>query len=524
MYVNLDSKKTNFVVVGGGTAGWITALLMRHLYPSINITLIESQEIGILGAGEGTVPQFVDVLEVLGISVSDLINHADATIKSGIKLVNWNGRGKNDIIFSNFVDSPLTDYVDMTRIQFSQIAMVILERISQGETVDDVVFNAKVCNANKVKFKFNKTDRLRDPVYHFNKLGSISVHFNAAKLANYLKTVGVTRNIKLVDGIIEKINEDKNGYITSFTLKDGTEVPSDFVFDCSGFHRLIIGKHYKCKWNSFKDYLPVNKAVPFFLPIDENKPIPPYTEAIAMKYGWMWKIPVRGRYGCGYVFDDRLIDAEQAKQEIREEVGNVDMPRVIGFEPGYYDTPWIKNCIAIGLSSGFVEPLEATSVHIAVITASLFTTYNNGAVLRCEKTISRFNKIMQEYNNDVLNYLQFHYLGKRTDTVFWKDFTKRNKLTPLIEKIIQGGKDPMHLLERDLITSSLYPLNLILELCTGLRFFDKEIAADHFRALYTGSRKAKYDYAISNLKEIQDKTVNSLIDHKDFLDYILKNK
>ena len=526
MYMDLDSNKSKFVIAGVGTAGYITALMLRSFYPNISITLIESQEIGILGAGEGTVPQVIDILDSIGVPVSDLIKYADATIKNGVKLVNWNGRGSIDTFYSSFLDAESVDYIDKTRLYYSLMPMAGVEAIAKGENISELLFSVKASKKNKVRMlKNTKNQPMMDPLKHFYILGPYSVHFNAMKLAKHLKNVALTKNITVIDGIIDKINDDKDGYITSFDLKDGTNIPCDFVFDSTGFSRLILGKHLKTKWISCQENLPVNRAMPFFMPLDPNKGIPPYTEALAMKYGWMWKIPTRERFGCGYVYDSRLVSDEDAKKEVDEITGvNTEVPKMFSFDPGYFEKFWVKNCIATGLASQFFEPLEATAIHIAALSVLVTMVHNRGMTVRDEDSIARYNKIMNDYNIDTVNFLQFHYLGKRTDTVFWKDFRTNNKLTDFIQKLETSNRDVTQLIERGFNESSLYPMGLYIEIGSGIRYWNKERAIEYFNSLNTGLRKKRYAEIKPTIIPDQERLLTSCIDHREFLDYVLANK
>ena len=363
------------VVVGGGTAGWLTALSMNKFMPYSEVIVIASSELGILGAGEGTTPHFMDLLKDLDIPESALFEHAKATVKNGINFTNWNGDGK--------------DY------------------------------------------------------YHPFWEGQYALHFDANLLAKYLQTVGLERGIKLVDDIVTDINEDKNGYIKSLTLKSGDQIETDFVMDCSGLRRLIIGNHYKSTWNSYTKHLPAKRAMPFFIDHDD-KDLPDYTGAIAMKAGWVWKIPVQGRYGCGYVFDSNFITDEQAKAEVEEMLGHeVTIPRFFNFEAGSYDKTWIKNCIAIGLSAGFTEPMEATSIWIQVKSLQLLKEYMRTRIRDGETVIENYNNIVRNFNNDLMIFIHLHYLTKRDDSEFWTTFKERNQTPEFILRLRDMNKDTM---------------------------------------------------------------------------------
>jgi tryptophan 7-halogenase len=360
----MPDENFKFVIVGGGTAGWLTALYIRKYWPKTDVTVIASSDIGILGAGEGTVPSFIDFLKDVDIPVEDIIQTAKGTVKRGIKFTNW--CGKNDQYIHSF----------------------------------------EVLGADKY-----------------------ALHFDASLLATHLESVALTRNIKLINDEVVSINAIDD-HIHSIDLKSLPTVDADFVFDCSGFRRLIIGEFYQSPWQSYSNTMPAKRAIPFFLP-NNNVDLPEYTEAVAMRAGWIWKIPVQHRYGCGYVFDSNKISDEEAKQEIRDYLGHDFVsPKTFNFEAGTYKFPWIGNCLAVGLSAGFVEPLEATSIHMQIITLNLFKQVF-GSVLGSYK----LNNDLKELNEDILSFLYLHYLTGRNDTEFWSKFSE-NKMPEKVNNLL----------------------------------------------------------------------------------------
>jgi len=367
MAFSMPHENFKFVIVGGGTAGWLTALYVKKNWPNSSVTVIASTEIGILGAGEGTVPSFIDFLEEVDIPVEDIIKNARGTIKRGILFTNWCG------------------------------------------TQDQYIHNFDMLGRDKY-----------------------ALHFDASLLAKYFESVALTRDIKLIDDEVVDIHAT-DSTITSIHLKSAGPVTADFVFDCSGFGRLIIGKFYKSPWQSYSNTMPVKRAIPFFLPND-NISLPEYTEAIAMRAGWIWKIPVQGRYGCGYVFDSNQITDDQAREEIREYLGHdFTSPRIFDFEAGAYKFPWIGNCLAVGLSAGFIEPLEATSIHMQLVTLKIFKQTFGSAM-----GSYKLNSDLHELNSDVVSFLYLHYMTDRNDTDFWKKFTK-NTMPRKIENLLAAG-------------------------------------------------------------------------------------
>ena len=347
-----------YVIVGGGTAGWLTALFVKEKFPYSDVTVIASSEIGILGAGEGTTPPFINFLAKIKINPDEIISNCLGTVKTGIKFTNWCGDTKH--YYHNFLSD--------------------------------------------------------------TRQGDSALHFDANLLAKYLQTVGIERGIKLVDDEVTDVCTDSNNNITGLMLKDKTSIDLDFVFDCSGFRRLIIGKHYNAKWASYKKILPVDRAMPFFLQND-NTNLPVYTEAIALRHGWMWKIPVQGRYGCGYVFDSGRATDSEIKEEIEEHLGHeIVSPRMFSFDAGCFEDTWINNCVAIGLSSGFSEPLEATSIWVQITSLTFLLKNINGIISIDAGAKRRYNDAVKTMNSEIAKFLHFHYLTNRQDSDFWRSF------------------------------------------------------------------------------------------------------
>ena len=399
----------NVVVVGGGTAGWLTALYAQRLFVGSSITVVASSEIGILGAGEGTTVDFIRFLNALDIDVADIIKYANGTVKSGIKFTNWNGDGKS--YFHPFLDRKYIDDVNMYR-----------DEIYEGNTLDQVQFTSVSAQLKKVLYK----------EHGMEKVCSDALHFDANLLAKFLESVGISRGINVIDDEVDEII----GNITSLKFKSGKSISTDFVFDCTGFKRLIIGNFYNSPWHSYKESLPVNRAMPFFI-TNTGEELPPYTEATAMKHGWMWKIPTRGRYGCGYVFDSSYATDEEIKAEVEEYLGHtISSPRMFSFNAGCFEKIWINNCIAVGLSSGFTEPLEATSIWVTIQTLELIKLKIDG-VYGNQQAINDFNGTIRNMNEEIVNFLHFHYLTKRTDSEFWKAFRHKNKTPQLVKNLME---------------------------------------------------------------------------------------
>ena len=408
----MDTTANKILVMGGGTAGWLTALYLTKTFPQHHITLMESKTIGIIGAGEGSTPHLTSFLRMLDVDIEELLRETKGTIKQGISFENWNGDGEK--YFHPF--DVLNEYNEFS-----------IDNIFSTDCYD---YYLKHLIHRKMPLKdhnYSSIQSYRNVVDTQNI--NHSMHFDAHLLAEYLKKI--TKVDKHIYDEIKDIKHDEHGNIISIN-----NVECDFVFDCTGFRRELIGKVYNRKWKSYKNHLPIKKAIPFFLPPD-NKP---YTQAIAMKYGWAWKIPLQHRYGAGYIFDSDYITEEQAFAEAKEMFPEIEYIRTIDIDAGRFEETWTKNCIAVGLSSGFTEPLEATSIWMATEQLLTLEHFVDVMFTNDEITKQEYNKLIANNNDLVMEFLHFHYMTKREDTPFWKEFRDKNYLPDFQYKLEQIKK------------------------------------------------------------------------------------
>jgi tryptophan halogenase len=497
--------------VGGGSAGWITALVVKKMHPNLNITLIESEDIGILGAGEGTTPQLTSLLKVLDIPLQDIIKNCDGTIKNGIKFTNWNNDG--DFFHHTFI--PVQDAsigYEARMSPFQLIHPLFIANLLDNKTCKDSDFMGQISEYNKVPFIYKQTNAKSLDDYYV--LSEHAIHFNAFKFANRLKEIGLERDIKLIEGTVSNIVLDQNENIKTITLKNNIDINCDFVFDCTGFHRLIIGKTYNAKWKSYQDFLPCNAAVPFFVERDEE--IPPYTEAIAMKYGWMWKIPLQSRFGCGYVYDSSLISESDAIAEIEEFLGYEPVyPRKdkggFKFSAGCYEEPWIKNCIAMGLASNFLEPLEATSISATIIALRRLMGNPEWLSDNVENIRKEFNRGVVEMNNSFADFVYMHYLGDRKDTEFWQKFSYEKASDILKQKLLLWQERLPNKFDGD----AYWTFESFFTVASGLNLINKNITENYL------NNTDKYRDGVNNYNKflnVQKERMKNCISHNKFLE------
>lgn len=435
----------NIVIVGGGTAGWLTALSARKRYPKEQITLIESTEVGILGAGEGSVPDLISILNFLNIKIADLIKETGATIKNGIRFRNWANDGSEYFhSFKKNEDIEINKSLKLFDIEKNFSDIPIDEIIAMAQNKRDISKIDAIAIANNNVPFVQKENSSKPKFKDFDMYNRFSIHFDARLFAKFLSNIGLSRGIKLLDAKVLSLETDAEDNIIRIHTDKAGAINSDFVFDCSGFFRLITGKHYKAKWISFSKHLPAKKAIPFFLDIDKEN-IEPYTDSIAMNYGWMWKIPLQHRYGCGYVFDSDFITEEEAKQEVESYLGQkIISPKTFSFDPGHYEKIWNKNTIAVGLSSGFVEPLEATSIMQQIHSLKFIFSPTKDIFEMNEAHIKLVNDRYTQDCEEVLNVIYLHYMTDKTNNDFWKNFTINNEIPESLKSDISDVNNYIH--------------------------------------------------------------------------------
>lgn len=461
-------KNKEIVILGGGTAGYFTALHLRKNFPNFLITLIESKEIGIIGVGEATTPNVVDFLYSINIDPIHLIKNINGTIKNGISFENWNGDNKK--YFHGF--SPKNEL-----LQFS------LSPIFQHTCYD---YYLKTLIKNKLNFNEytyaaalsykNKID--------LNNL-RYALHFDANALADYLRPIAIERKIKIIDGKLKNIQVNKKDFITSIILENNKKINCDFIFDCTGFSKILIGNYFKQKWISYKKNLPMNKAILFPRAYKKNESIFPYTKSIALKNGWMFQIPLQHRIGRGYLFDDNYINEEKAIKEAEEVLKEkIEVKKIIKFEAGRFENIWVKNCMAIGLSSSFIEPLESTSIFLTVGQLTTLNHFFNDLFNDNEKSKKLFNEIIGKNMDDTLGFVYLHYITHRKDSDFWKNFHKNEVPESLKKNLNLIKENNLRFFNfEDGKKTTFFNLSSYLEVCNGLKIFKKNINLDNYENL-----------------------------------------
>lgn len=406
----------NIVIAGGGTAGYLAALTINKKMPKANITVIDSSKIGVLGAGEGTTTNFSYIFDELELPIDKFIEHTGSTLKNGIRFIGWSKKQESYFhpLINYVSDNPLTKKEELEKFRLASI-----ETMYNDNNLDSINKGWNATNKEQLTWPY------------------IGWHLDAIKLAEFFKEESTKRGINIIDDKIQHVGEF-DGKITIVNCESGS-YECDFLIDATGFKSLFVGNHLKSEWVDASESLPCTKALAFFLPQDNKYSM--CTEIIAMKYGWIWKTPLKHRYGCGYVYDPKYSSKEQVLSEIHD-MFNKDEVKVVNhfdFKPGYYKSPWIKNCLSVGLAAGFFEPLHATSIMLTIYMMRLFSSVeyiNEYLINNNESVIEKYNNLVEQKNKELLGFIYIHYLTDRDDSDFWKNFRLENKMPEYAERVL----------------------------------------------------------------------------------------
>jgi tryptophan halogenase len=380
-----------------------------------DVTVIESTKIGIIGAGEGstgTLPWFIrDKWPDGSIDEMEFLRKTKGTLKLGIRLQNWKGDGS--YMYSPFHGSP----TDTQSIDTTFFGSIIKYGRGDYSSLHSWLMDDKMTTYRK-DFNGRFVPAFQNHSYHFD----------GVEVGKFFKEWCTKRGVKHIDSEVVDVQFDEREYLQSVKLSNGETIESNFWFDCSGFSRVLMGKT-KNKWKSFKDHLITNTAIPFSTDVT-SKTVKFETLAHALDAGWMWKIPLQHRNGCGYVFCDAFMNETKAVDELEKLLGHkVEPIKTIKFEAGRYEKVWYNNIAALGLSSHFLEPLQATSIHITIVSAAnLIFHYLKGGPIYFEDR-EKYNGMVNNMIDDYADLLQMHYLTGRQDTPFWKYITNELKIT-----------------------------------------------------------------------------------------------
>ena len=399
----MELRVRKVVIAGGGTAGWVAAAtLSSQIGALLDITLVESDQIGSVGVGEATIPTQKAFHRLLGIDEQEFMRATRASFKLGIAFENW-GQIGDSYIHSFGTIGPSTWMADFQHMWWQA------QSEGFGGDLDEYCLELQVAKAGK----FSTAE---------NANLNYAYHLDSSLYAKFLRRFSEAHEVKRIEGKIQKVQlNDESGFIEHLELDDGQRVEGDFFIDCTGFRALLLGGAIGIEYEDWSHWLPMNRAIAVQTKLEEE--ILPYTRTIARKAGWQWRIPLQHRVGNGHVYCSDYMSDDEACDILMDNIQGelISDPKPIKFLTGKREKSWHKNCLALGLSSGFLEPLESTSIHLIQIGVTrLVKMFPFDGVNDAISTF--YNKSLDEELDNIKDFLILHYkLNQRTDSKFWTD-------------------------------------------------------------------------------------------------------
>jgi tryptophan halogenase len=483
------------IIVGGGTAGWMAAASISKLIgKTIDVTLVESDEIGTVGVGEATIPSMITLHRLLKIDERDFMASVQGTFKLGISFENWKNVNENYIHSFGFTGK------DCWAAGFQHFW---LKGKQQGVSSDFGDYCNELQAAKNNKFAVLPNNGLN---YAF--------HMDAGLYAKYLRKIAEQHGCQRVEGKITDVSTNSDtGYIEHLTLENGQMIEGDLFIDCSGFSGLLINKTLKTEYEDWTEFLPCDSAVAVQTK-STQEPIP-YTRSIAREAGWQWRIPLQHRVGNGMVFCSKYLSDDEAVQTL---LGNVEgevltKPRVIKFTTGQRQQHWNKNCVAIGLAAGFLEPLESTSIHLIQRgILRLLQLFPIQGFNKCD--IDEFNMQMREEFLFVRDFIVLHYhVTEREDTPFWRQ-CKEMKIPETLQHRIDLFKESGRIFQKD---NDVFAENSWSQVMLGQGLMPEE-----FHPIVNMMTDEELERFLVSIKASVNNMVDQLPSHQQFIDSYCK--
>lgn len=421
------SPPGRILILGGGTAGWMSAVSLASAWQAhpVKIQLMESADIGIIGVGEGSTPKMRRYFEGLGIPESEWMPASNATYKCGIRFPLWSSRKGYRSYYHPFFS--LSD--DQSVRAFHQNATLRNSKVDVHAHPDAFFVSQFLAKNSRAPIPPAGLDYETDYAYHFD----------ANLIGQFLKKKALELGVEHVIDTVQSVQRTEQGDISGVTTQDHGLVEADFFVDCTGFASVLIGKTLDVDFLSYENTLFNDAAVALPTPLEQG-PLPSETRSTALSTGWAWKIPLTNRFGNGYVYSSRYLDKEAAEQELRQHIGLQDESveaRHLRMRVGRVKTAWHRNCLAVGLSQGFIEPLEATALMIVQETVETFIQrFSEGNF--SDRHRDAFNDKINLIFDSIRDYIFMHYkLNSRTDTRYWIDNRDNDNGSDSVKSILE---------------------------------------------------------------------------------------
>ncbi|QSX39276.1 tryptophan halogenase family protein [Shewanella cyperi] len=484
------------LIVGGGSAGWMAAALLSRMLPKLSISLVESPLVGTIGVGEASIPPLTHFNQLLGISEAEFIAATQGSYKLGIEFENWGAKGERYMHAFGSIGKSLgaTDFHQLW-----------LRQQAAGDSTDfwRYSLNYQAAKANRFSPNAQLQGSPLAPLVH-------AYHFDAGLYAQMLRRYSENKGVNRIEGHITQVMQ-QDGRIASVVLDSGQTLSADFFIDCTGLAALLIGKTLATEFEDWGHFLPCDRAIA--VPTQRTEPLQPYTRSIAHEAGWQWRIPLQHRTGNGMVYCSEYWSEDEATARL---LANLDAPilaepRLIKFRTGRRQQQWQQNCLALGLASGFLEPLESTSIHLIhsglVRFIRLFPTDMDGGACREE-----YNRQSRAEFEQIRDFIILHYHLNRSrhghSSAFWQHCATMDIPASLKHKLdlfAQGGQVFRHQDE------------LFSEAAWQQVFLGQGLLPAHYHPMADTPAAADLSQYLKDMGKVVDATVAAMPSHTDFL-------
>lgn len=424
----------NIVIVGGGAAGWLTAgvLAAEFLDTPVTVTLVESPDVSTIGVGEGTWPTMRSTLKTIGVSETDFLRRCSASFKQGSKFVGWRSGGPQDVYYHPFTLPAATSDTDMHAVWQAYYADRTFDRVGGMQP--------ELCE----QFKAPKTMAMPEYAGALN----YGYHLDAGKFTEMLQEHCTGQlNVRHIKAHVEQVTSLPNGDIAAINTRDCGEVSGDLFIDCTGAQSLLIGEHFNIPFVDCSKFSINDRALAVQVPYAQaDAPIASVTIGTAQSAGWTWDIGLQERRGVGYVYSCAHATDDEAWQHLSTHLsGSVSQqvidelsPRALRFQAGHRETFWHRNCVAVGMSAGFIEPLEASALALVELSAAMIRDELPRTRSAMATVADRFNQVFRYRWQRIVEFLKLHYvLSERTDTDYWRDVKSSETMPDNLQALLE---------------------------------------------------------------------------------------